>query len=684
MAQHKLQAQFHELLKSVPAPATAVANNRLMAAAPLKSRFSPFRLADMNEANQATEELVRTFKAEGIDATLGKAKEWMQEGRDPELIKHALKMFVTHHPHGTGLSIPSLEEREPYTVLPSVAPQGTREAGNKRLVPPSPEDQLLWFREDPKMNEHHEHWHVVYPITGVPSEYSPLGGKLKDRQGELFLYMHRQMLARYDSERVTTDLGRVEPWSTDAVDPYGYDPGQYLRDQFSVRQPGKSFKDYPEGSLDPSEAPDKIWEHYNNFIEACTTGYFTVPNEDGVEVKLPVTTQLLGSSLEADIGSVATVAFNPKDFASFYNGLNASRYGNIHNDGHDVLSVLSEDPINHPGVMTTTRVACRDHVFFRWHKMIDNIWETWEVNNRQKPNDFSDAPKAVSIRQSIDGSAPGAEGSPDILLTLTEQIKVPWDNWQKFGQEYFGNQNWNETFYQSDLTTDTLETQMLRRVITVEPGAENPASPEPPHEIEYLDQKEFFYFFRLQNSDQTADQDVTARVFLCDAEYVDDRRMWIEMDKFRITVPKGENMVVWQPASLSSVIRKPATKPPAMHQTPVSTSSNPQLNALVDENYCDCGWPYNLLLPRGTEEGRKYRLMIMLTDWNKDHVSHSSKCGSMSYCGAKEEYPDTRPMGYPFDRMFKTDEAGKPSFDQTFAGLSNVAWREITIRHITE
>ena len=50
---------------------------------------------------------------------------------------------------------------------------------------------------------------------------------LNDRQGELFFYMHVQMLARYDAELLSHDLARVEPFDPSAwEDPIaaGHDP----------------------------------------------------------------------------------------------------------------------------------------------------------------------------------------------------------------------------------------------------------------------------------------------------------------------------------------------------------------------------------------------------------------------------------------------------------------------------
>src|SRR6185295_15483563 len=162
----------------------------------------------------------------------------------------------------------------------------------------------------------------------------------------------------------------------------------------------------------------------------------------------------------------------------------------------------------------------------------------------------------------------------------------------------------------------------------------------------YLDQKEFVYFLRVENTKNEA-QDVTLRIFLIPIESAGQRRMWIEMDKFRCTLGKKEKAVIFRGAWESSVIRKPASKPPEflpIRRAPSGGGGN-------DQTYCDCGWPYNLVLPKGRPgNGMGFRLLVMATDWTKDEVPQGSSCGSLSFCGAKQRYPDLRPMGYPFDR----------------------------------
>src|SRR5205085_5009637 len=143
---------------------------------------------------------------------------------------------------------------------------------------------------------------------------------------------------------------------------------------------------------------------------------------------------------------------------------------------------------------------------------------------------------------------------------------------------------------------------------------------------------------------------VTVRIFLTAKKFVDDseeRRMWIEMDKFAQELPASKRVVVFRSARLSSIVLKPARRPSE------PKPAQPGGTTAADNNYCDCGWPYHLLLPRGNENGMDFRLLVMVTDWNIDSVGADTKCGSMSFCGAKDkDYPDKRAMGYPFDRPF--------------------------------
>lgn len=153
---------------------------------------------------------------------------------------------------------------------------------------------------------------------------------------------------------------------------------------------------------------------------------------------------------------------------------------------------------------------------------------------------------------------------------------------------------------------------------------------------------------------------------------VEDRTSWIELDKRLCRLDGSEHAVVHRRADLSSVIRKPALKP-----TDLTAGDEEPSTKTEQQSWCDCGWPYTMLLPRGTREGMQFRLFVMFSPGGDLTLpeQHSEHCTSVSYCGLQdEEYPDRRDMGYPFSRPFADDVSA------TVADRENMAWRTITIR----
>ena len=649
--------------------------------------FSPFDTVQMLRASGLAARFMALANSKegtaGLSAALDEADKAIAT-EDPDLVRHALMLFITHHPKGNQLKLKPLEKRAPQVVLPSTPAEAAFLPTEAAAEVPS-EDSLKWFREDPKANEHHEHWHLVYPWPGVPDNNDPQNVDLwhtKERQGELFLYMHEQMIARYDAERLAVGLEPVKPFPlSDYKEPIpeGYVPDKHLREQ--VREPGGQLHLIPFSSRLPGEhmgdlgggrtiAVLKRWG--DNLLQTVQGGTFQDANQLGATVEASI------DSIDPDHQAfVRALLNNTLDATIFQHWLN-STYGSHHNDGHGFFAAIRapQDPGNESGVMSRPTTAIRDPIFFRWHKHIDDISFKWQEH--QAPNDFSDAPQ-VLMRKGLNGATPDHQ-SPDIILCFKDKVLSPGSDdsdasWQKYGETNFGGANWDKDFSSSDTTTSELQTTMRTRQIIISPP-EGDAQPEP---ISYLYPREFFYFLRVENLSNQS-KDVTLRIFLVPTgsyagipEVAEDRREWIEMDKFKHSLQPSERAVIFRRAEKSSVIRKPALK-----TFDLSADDDTDAN-------CDCGWPYNLLLPRGTSQGMNFRLLAMITDWEKDQVpdeaalanpSCDPMSGSMSYCGAKDKYPDTRVMGYPFDRPFPAGQ----TIAQTLAGQKNVATQDITIK----
>ncbi len=166
-----LQTSANVLLTQTE-PAGAVEAKVASAEGPSR-RFSPFLPSELDRALELAGELMRIADGQGGDE--GVAAALAEAGRrsqveDVQLVRHALEIFIVHHPEASRLAIPPLP-RPPERA--AARPAGVDED----------EARLDWFREDVLANEHHRHWHVVYPSRGRPG---PGGPQLPDRPGELF------------------------------------------------------------------------------------------------------------------------------------------------------------------------------------------------------------------------------------------------------------------------------------------------------------------------------------------------------------------------------------------------------------------------------------------------------------------------------------------------------------------
>lgn len=584
-------------------------------------RFTAFDPEQVSEAAR----LARRFgeiaaergDRDGVGDVLEAARVAVRE-QLPGLVKYALQLFLTHDPIGAQVGTPSLEERHPNAVRSMIESQVIRTEDNPA--------SLSFFREDVFANDHHAHWHQVYMASDL---------RRQERQGEMFVYMHQQMLARYDAERLALDVGEVKALGLEAPASIeeGYDP---RNDSYASR---------PDNARLPDDEADGLEGRRKAFYEGIRDRAFEdVYERNAFDPSFRFTYEpvlnLLGAVLEAEFGERAPHAF---DFPGI----------NLHNSGHGTIGRpgLVDPDDDRPGVMWDPSVAIKDPVFWRWHKVIDDVGAAWQ--HAQPERDFQapeDRGPGVVLRSGADGS------SADLILWRNDETSVvPFGDLEAgaaFGEEAFGGARWDDDFADTSPGTPELLTHMATR-------------PWEGEEIAYADMvDEFAYFLRVENT-RDEPTDVTVRLFIVPEQWSSDRRRWIEMDKAIHTVEPGRQ-VIYRPSSLSSVIRKPATRPPA----PAPPSNEPD-----GENYCSCGWPYNLLLPRANETGMTFRLMAILTDAAWDRAQESG-CGSMSFCGLRDAYPDRRAMGYPFDRKLKGDTV------ETLNGLDHAATRLFTIRRI--
>jgi hypothetical protein len=667
-------------------------------AEPSTRGFSWFRPEDAATASGLAFRFSALAASKGsLNASLAAAlddAERIRRADDPELIRQGLALFVTHNLNGRKLLKPRTVVAAPGLFRPP-ASRGPRVALSVGGLAPG----LDYWREDVLANEHHQHWHEVYPYSGLPpadfgmwlsetpradlaamlrvvvlptrdwtdavanaslQQIAAWFGQLQprrlrllppelyrqffhlnDRQGELFFYMHAQMLARYDAELLSNGLERVAafgPTQWARAIPEGYIPTDL--GGYTPRPRNQKLPPDARSLLDSLEA--EITEAINN------KGL-----QGGGGMRIPIDRTNLGEGVEAA---------DPR-----LRSLDMNMYGGLHNTGHGVIANLSPDSDGDgsgDGVMKSTTTAIRDQIFWRWHKHIDDLNASWQGS--RPAESFDDGP-TVLIRDGLGAAAPSAWASPDIILARTRDLPVDRTAAQltQLGNTMFGGNHWDTDFTSAEAGTAPMQISTIDEFVTTLQNTKYNG-----RTIKFLTHEPFTYFLRVENKG-AAVAHVTVRIFLAPGTKAGDRRSWIELDKFMTSIPAGSKTVIHRPDTESSVIKRPAEKGPSD-----VTSGSP---ASREESYCDCGWPYTLLLPRGGPDPISYRLMVMCTDGAIDEVPAPDHCGSMSYCGSVDRYPDTRDMGYPFARPFAA--SGAASIRDTILRLRFAAARSVSIRH---
>jgi len=187
-----------------------------------------------------------------------------------------------------------------------------------------------------------------------------------------------------------------------------------------------------------------------------------------------------------------------------------------------------------------------------------------------------------------------------------------------------------------------------------------------------LNHSPFTYRFKVRNRGrQTLGM---VRVFLADEKGTPTT---VEMDKFLWNFKTGTTEFERSSDESSSVPRNEQGLYEIQESSAYSGSNN-----LVDtgiREYTGCGWAKHLLVPRGNPSGFRTNLLVVIspllpdddaktTDWKTVSTLTHSLCGAP---GAK--FPDSRPMGYPFDRY--------RGWRDIISGRSNMKRVEITIYH---
>ncbi|KAG8177965.1 hypothetical protein JTE90_014708 [Oedothorax gibbosus] len=562
---------------------------------PRGTLFSCFHEKHLKEATKLFEIFYSAESFEDFLKLAKQARDVVNEG----LFVYALSVAVAHREDCKGVTLPPIQEVFPDRFVPAETINlAAKEAKNKPTEDVlveiedtgnilEPEYKLAYFREDIGINAHHWYWHVVYPANWN----TELTHKVKDRKGELFYYMHQQMCARYDAERLSNGLTRMVAFHNFEEELEGYAP--HLTSlvsglHYASRPRGFSLRDLTDVDVQDMER----WRE--RIMEAIDLKH--VHDSHGAEVKLDEAhgADILGAIIEASSDSP-----------------NKGYYGSLHNWGH-VMMARMHDPDGrfqeNPGVMSDTSTSLRDPIFYRWHRFIDNIFQEYKATLKPYTLEQLQFPGVKITHCEVKAK------ETNVVTTFMKEDQLDLKHGINFGTDH--------------------KIQVKYR---------------------HLDHEPFSVVINVENS-SGAPKHATVRVFLA-PKYDelgnrltrnDQRALFIELDKFHKQLAPGANTISRNAIDSSVTLA---------HTYTFDELRAGQSGSSDASEYCSCGWPEHMLVPKGTHKGMEFELFVMLTDYTEDNPEGANVktiCNdAVSYCGAKDQkYPDKKPMGFPFDRPF--------------------------------
>jgi hypothetical protein len=371
--------------------------------------------------------------------------------------------------------------------------------------------------------------HLVYPF-----EAPDINIVRKDRRGELFYYMHQQIVARYNLERFSNGMPRVTPLNDlRAPIPEGYFPkldSLVASRAWPARISGATLRDLNRQS-DQINLPIANLERWRQrFIEAIQQDSVVRSNGQRVSLNDINGIDILGDMMEAS-------QLTP----------NSELYGDLHNMGHVLISYQHDPDHRHLesfGVIGESATAMRDPVFYRWHAFVDNIFQMHKT--RLQPY----APQALNF--------------PGITISA---LQVQPDNQR----------------------TNTLSTFWQQSDVNLSKGMDFVPRGDVFARFTHLQHLPFTINIQVNNSSGQA-RNGMVRVFLGPKvdengrpwQFREQRLMMVEIDKFVAQMNPGQNTL--RRRSTESTVTIP------YERTFRNLDQRPTGAAEAEYNFCGCGW----------------------------------------------------------------------------------------------
>lgn len=565
--------------------------------------------------------LFRLLHQAGSWESFYKVLVWARFNVNEGVFIYATTVAVLHRPDFEGIVLPAPYEIYPYyffNVETIQAAQNSKMQGlpntkkaadtNVLIVNSNytgwtkrtnPEQILSYFTEDIGLNSWYFYFHADYPFW-VDSKDS----LYQSRRGEVYLYTHAQLLARYYLERLSNNLGSIPQFSWRVPFRTGYNPAlaYYGGASFPVRS--NYYSTFNDQTFYPIEKLESLESRVRFAIE---NRFYTLPNGTIVDLTKPETVE---------------------HFASLYKltpyKKEGQLFGLLEVLGRTLLGTATENYATEdglPSVLEHFETSLRDPAFYQLYGRLIRYYLQWsnklepyseeEVNFENVEIESVELDRLTTFFDQFDADITNAIDIEPIAEPTPKSPLV------KFGKKankegeplVIKARQYRLNHLPFTLKLTVLSDKVQKGSVKVFIG---PKFDENGNELDINENRENFYELDKFIVDLKAGRNVLSRSSEQFAFYSNDRTTYFDLYKTVMNAVNGSEPL---PAKFSQV---------------------------------QCGFPQRLLLPKGKKGGLPVQLFVIITEYRapsrwviqKDWFS-SSNC---------RRDIDARPLGFPLDR----------------------------------
>ncbi|XP_045476188.1 arylphorin subunit alpha-like [Harmonia axyridis] len=568
--------------------------------------------------------------------TFYKTAVWARQHVNEGMFLYTYSVALVHRTDTQGLALPAIYELNPQYFFNSEVIQkaykhkmshfgglNTGKSGiytirtdySGNYLNLNPEQSLSYFTEDVGINAFYYYYNLYFPYWMDSDKY-----QLDENRGELFYYVHQQLLARYYLERLSHGIGGFDFFNWDVPFETGYYP--------SLTYPnGLAFNERPNFA--------NLQEYFHNYGHRwCFVGKYgygyTYVNTYEQRIREAID---LGYAYSQDGQRVDL--YNPKGLNILANIIegnadspNYRYYGSYVNFARHLLG-YSKQPLDNfslaPSVLEHFETSMRDPAFYKLAKKMLLLFQKYKVNLPEYTEKDLYYPGVKVDRLEVEP-----------LVTFYEQFHTDITNGLTVTPDE----------YESD-STFRVQVEQYR-----------------------LNHKNFNYKVYV---DSELEAKANVRVFIGPKfdehgrtiDFLENRNNFVELDQFVYNLKSGENVIV---RNSRDFLWFGGDKTSYLDLYKQAMTGDFQKVYKVDDFMN--GFPRRYMLPRGSAEGTTYQIYVIVspykpqqseqtqkyyqTRYNQETVFTAKQVDNEDAYDKMEQYKmvriDSYPLGYPFDR----------------------------------